>query len=266
MIHVKSWNLTDSVSFICRIPENYCDAQRNQYVQDSLGSMAAANLSAFVVGSTGEVGKAIVKELARTPGFSRVTLIARKQVELPKDEGENVYSKFDQKLVDFDKLSENHAEDFKGYDVGFCALGTTRGKSGREGFIKVDHDYVMSTGKLAKEGGCKHFNLVSAGGTNKNSFFLYPQVKGQVEEEMQELGFPRLTIWKPNILLVDRAEPRFFEKIAQAVTGALDRYRLFSIDVPVLAKVMVNRVFEPQTSPVEMVSNREVYHKGLELS
>lgn len=32
-------------------------------------------------------------------------------------------------MVDFDKLSEEK-EAFKGCDVGFCALGTTRGKSG----------------------------------------------------------------------------------------------------------------------------------------
>ena len=32
-------------------------------------------------------------------------------------------------MVDFDKLEE-HADVFKGIDIGFCSLGTTRGKSG----------------------------------------------------------------------------------------------------------------------------------------
>ena len=77
---------------------------------------------------------------------------------LPKDDAS--YSKFTQKIVDFDKLTEDHASEFEGYDVGFCSLGTTKAKSGHDGFIKVDHDYVVDSAKLAKAGGCKHFNLV----------------------------------------------------------------------------------------------------------
>ena len=41
---------------------------------------------------------------------------------------------------DYDKLAADDPEEaakFEGYDVGFCTLGTTRGKSGKEGFIKV---------------------------------------------------------------------------------------------------------------------------------
>jgi hypothetical protein len=37
----------------------------------------------------------------------------------------------EQRVVDFDKLLEGEGKAaFKGCDVGFCALGTTRGKSG----------------------------------------------------------------------------------------------------------------------------------------
>lgn len=34
-----------------------------------------------------------------------------------------------QKVVDYDRILES-SDAFKGADVGFCALGTTRGKSG----------------------------------------------------------------------------------------------------------------------------------------
>ena len=47
----------------------------------------------------------------------------------------------------------------------------------QDGFIKVDHDYVMSTARVAKEKGCRHFHLVSSSGADKNSWFLYPKVK-----------------------------------------------------------------------------------------
>jgi oxidoreductase len=42
----------------------------------------------------------------------------------------------DQKVVDFDNLEE-HRTAFDGADMAFCCLGTTRGKAGKEGFVKV---------------------------------------------------------------------------------------------------------------------------------
>lgn len=45
------------------------------------------------------------------------------------------------------------------------------------GFVRVDRDYVLKSAELAKAGGCKHFNLLSAAGANKSSYFLYLQIK-----------------------------------------------------------------------------------------
>ena len=47
----------------------------------------------------------------------------------------------------------------------------------QEGFVRVDRDYVLKSAELAKAGGCKHFNLLSAKGADKSSNFLYLQVK-----------------------------------------------------------------------------------------
>jgi hypothetical protein len=56
------------------------------------------------------------------------------------------YAKFTQLVVDFENL-DAHGDAFAESDVGFCTLGTTRGKSGVEGFKRVDFDYVL--------GGCQ---------------------------------------------------------------------------------------------------------------
>ena len=119
--------------------------------------MAQSKLSAFVLGATGEVGKELVNFLASNENFTRVVLIGRRKIEL---NGEK-YCKVDQKVVDFDKLADTAGDAFKGFDVGYCCLGTTKGKSGTEGFIKVDRDYVVESAKLAKQGGCKQFHLLT---------------------------------------------------------------------------------------------------------
>ena len=47
----------------------------------------------------------------------------------------------------------------------------------QEGFIRVDHDYVLKSAELAKAGGCSQFHLESSKGADKNSGFLYLKVK-----------------------------------------------------------------------------------------
>ena len=67
-------------------------------------------------------------------------------------------------MIDFDKLDE-HKDAFNEGDIAFCCLGTTRGKSGADGFVKVDYDYVVNTAKILKDNGvCKDYHLVSSKG------------------------------------------------------------------------------------------------------
>lgn len=222
-------------------------------------------LNAIVIGATGEVGKAIVKELVKRSQFEKVTLIVRRQLELPSPETDENYRKIEQKLVDFEKLSES-AEAFKGHHVGFSALGTTRGKSGAAGFYRVDHDYVVESAKLTKEGGCKHFHLVSSGGANKNSSFLYMKTKGETEDEVSKMGFERVSIYRPSLLLVDRVEKRTFESILQAIARTMDFGRWMSIDVPVLSKAIVDNCFRPLSGDnnVEIFENGDLNKMGKE--
>ncbi len=133
--------------------------------------------------------------------------------------------------MDFDKLLEAKAT-FQGADVGFCALGTTRGKSGVEGFIKVDHDYVVNAATAAKEAvrvpvpfspfphppthlptyplslanhqGLKQFHVVTSVGSSAKSPMLYPQTKGRAEEDLKALGLPQLSIYRPGVLMCNR--------------------------------------------------------------
>ncbi|CAL8133863.1 unnamed protein product [Orchesella dallaii] len=218
-------------------------------------------LKAFILGATGAVGKELVKVLAADGRFEKVTLIGRREVPLNAEDAN--YQKFENQLIDFEKLDE-YKDVFKGHDVGFSALGTTRKKSGAEGFYKVDHDYVVQTAKLAKEGGCAHFHAVTTAGANKNSYFLYPKTKGEVEEELTDMNFPKLTIYRPAVLLVDggREDARLAEAILQSVLKPLDRLRWFSVDVPLLAKVMVSNCFRETPSRFEIVDNAAMNKLG----
>ena len=138
-----------------------------------------------------------------------------------------VFHKFEiqeQKVVDFDNI-DKFGDDFKNLDVGFCALGTTRAKSGNVKFClsdksffqaeyyKIDHDYVVNSAKIAKEqgdpfnftkielfSGVKEFVLVTAAGANENSFFFYTKTKGEIERDVAALGFDKTLFLRPGFI------------------------------------------------------------------
>ena len=60
-------------------------------------------------------------------------MLGRRTIELPSESG---WDKVEQGVVDFEKLAD-HSDSFINVDSAFCCLGTTRGKAGKEGFIRL---------------------------------------------------------------------------------------------------------------------------------
>ena len=224
-------------------------------------------LSAFVVGATGQVGKAIVHELAKTPDFSRVTLFTRRKIDLPSNsDGQNDYRKFEQKIVNFDRLAQDHSNEFEGFDVGFCCIGLgIRGKS-QEEVQKVDYDYTLEVAKLAKAGGCKHFNLLSGKYASKDSRFFGIRVKGLVEEAIIQLKYDRFTSVRPGQLVGGAKDSATAgEKIFSSIMQYTDCTRAFSCEVPVLARVLVHNALNVSSGAVEIFENGDIHKIGKEL-
>ena len=167
----------------------------------------------------------------------------------------------EQRVIDFDNLSE-HKTAFDGAEIAYCCLGTTRGKAGKDGFVKVDYDYVVNSAKILKEAGCKDYHLLSSQGANANSYFLYTEIKGKAEEALKALEFDRLSIYRPSVLLVDREENRFGERLARGFLGTFDRSRNFSIKIEDVAKVMALNSLSNERIPVETLSNADILEKA----
>ncbi|NWZ21992.1 HTAI2 Oxidoreductase, partial [Asarcornis scutulata] len=168
-----------------------------------------------------------------------------------------------QVVVDFERLSE-HAAAFRGHDVGFCCLGTTRSKAGADGFVRVDRDYVAQAAELARAGGCKHFVMLSSQGANEHSRFLYLRVKGEVEKLVQAVGFDRCTILRPAVLLCARQEFRPLEWLTQHVLGAVAWLfpTAYSVPVETVARAIVASVLHPGGGKVEVLENKAIHQLG----
>ena len=104
-----------------------------------------------------------------------------------------------------------HAVDFASMptlppvDDVYIALGTTIAVAGSQGaFRSVDYDAVMATARAARAAGATRCGVVSAMGANAQSRIFYNRVKGEVERDLQSLGFATLVIARPSLLIGDR--------------------------------------------------------------
>jgi uncharacterized protein YbjT (DUF2867 family) len=187
-----------------------------------------------VAGASGLVGTALVKILLEAPEYDQVHILVRKEIGL-------AHSKLIQHLTDFNQLAKYNF-DFNADDA-FCTLGTTIAKAGnKNAFRRVDHDFVIDFAQKAQSLGATGFFSVSSMGANKTSAIFYNKVKGQMEEDLKKIDFPRLGIFRPSLLLGPRTEKRTGEKLAGWMMQTLNfvipaKYKAIHVDK--VAKKMI---------------------------
>lgn len=175
----------------------------------------AEGRTALVAGATGLVGGHLVRQLIEDPAYVRVVVLARRPLDGPNS------PKLQTIIADFDALE--YAMTAIAADDAFCALGTTIKKAGSQAaFRKVDHDYILAFARAAKSAGTKRFLLVSAIGADASSSIFYSRVKGETERDVSALGFEALHIFRPGLLLGERAERRTLEGIGMSLAPLLN--------------------------------------------
>jgi uncharacterized protein YbjT (DUF2867 family) len=129
-------------------------------------------------------------------------------------------------------------------DVAICALGTTiRAAGSQAAFRAVDHDAVLAFARGAQAAGVARFIVVTTVGADLASSVFYSRVKGEVERDIAALGFARLDIIQPGLIIGPRSERRPVEAFLQwlaplinpLLVGGLARYGGVSADIVAVA-------------------------------
>lgn len=166
----------------------------------------------LLAGSTGLVGALVRTRLATRRDIDLIGLVRR---------GSNAAGH----EVDFEQLCATPGALLSplapdGLDVAISCLGTTiRAAGSEEAMFRVDHDYVLALARGARVLGARQFILVSSVGAGGPGFYL--QTKGAIEEAVVQLGFDRVDIVRPGMLVGHRAERRPLETIGQRALSAL---------------------------------------------
>lgn len=203
-------------------------------------------MSSLLLGATGLVGRELLTQLL--DAGSRVVVVARRPTGVR-------HESLEEHVFDLNEM-EQHANVFA-VDRIFCALGTTIQQAGSEGrFRFVDHDLPIRAARLGLANGARHFLLVSSLGANRSSRVFYNRVKGEVEEHLLALGYPRVTIVRPSFLLGPRDEFRLGERIVAALRWLMPP-GIKPIDVRLVARALVDAARDDSPG-LRIIESREM--------
>ncbi|MEY3984396.1 MAG: hypothetical protein RL160_1955 [Bacteroidota bacterium] len=213
--------------------------------------MIVTNKKVLIAGASGVIGQALLQRLLVHPDYEKIILVLRKKLNLE-------HEKLEQRVVDFEQPAQLRIP----CDEVFCCLGTTMAKAGsKEQFSKVDHDYVLNLARETKAAGAQAMFVVSAVGADERSMFFYNRVKGMMERDLKAMGFARLGIFRPGLLLGQRSERRPGEAFAKSV------YRYINPLLPKpwkgiypeqVAEAMVQLAASETEEPLRVVSNKDM--------
>lgn len=192
-------------------------------------------MHALLIGATGATGKDLLDLLLKDEVFHRVDIFVR------RDPGIR-HPRLTVHVIDFDKAAQ-WKDKVKG-DVLFSCLGTTLKAAGSKvAQWKIDYDYQYNFAKAARENGVPAYVLVSSGFASPDSSFFYVKMKGQLEVDVKALGFPRLIIFNPPVL-IRKASDRAAEVAGWKVIRFFNKLGLFHSQKPlpteILAQAMIN--------------------------
>jgi len=195
-------------------------------------------MKALIIGATGATGKDLVTQLLTDDTYSEVHCFVRKPLALS-------HPKLHAHVVNFD--TPEAWTDLLHGDVAFSCLGTTLAVAGsKEAQWRVDYDYQYAFAQQCKANGVPTFVLISAAGAIAQSKLFYNRMKGQLEDAVKALGFSRLLIFQPSVL-VRKGSDRKGEQLGLKMIVLLNKIGLFKRYCPmpteILAEKMLSTVY-----------------------
>lgn len=186
--------------------------------------------TAVLLGASGATGQRLLPLLLADPRYGKVLILGRRETGVR-------HPKLEQRVVDFDDL----AAAFKDLrvDDAYCTFGTTIKIAGSEAAMtRIDHDFVLAFARAAIAAGATRFAYLSAANANAGSPVFYARLKGRTEEELKTLGFADLAIFRPGMIVAERADRRWAESMLfpllplldRAMTGTFAKYRSIPVD------------------------------------
>jgi uncharacterized protein YbjT (DUF2867 family) len=178
------------------------------------------NFAAMILGGTGQVGCAGVAELLAISECREVVMITRKPIA-PQSRVRNVV--LDTGATDFAEHTAAVAGEVLSLGpvsaVSCVGVGSGSMRWSDEELRRLEVGVVGTFARGCHDAGIAHFCLVSAAGSTARSRFRYVRVMGMKEETVRNVGFARLAIFRPGIIIGNAHTPAWAGWLGSLVPG-----------------------------------------------
>lgn len=218
------------------------------------------NVCVIIAGATGLVGKEIVTSLVSQPGVETLYSLSRRTLDEVSDPENKIIS-----IIDADLSIHHWDEQQPAPRIGFICLGTTLKQAGsKDNLRKIDVELVCKVAQQMKMIGVKRLAVVSSLGASATSLSHYLACKGQMEKNIEKIGFEEVAFVRPGPLVGERKTPRKDEKLLQNVIKVVRPLMIGKLAdfIPISAKdvanAMIYQVFSYQKDPVVYLHRRDM--------
>lgn len=178
------------------------------------------NFAAIILGGTGQVGSAAVSELLAIPECREVFMITRKPVA-PRDRVRNLV--LDTAAPDFADRTAALASEVLSHGpasaVSCVGVGSGSMRWSEEELKRLELGVVGAFARGCHNAGIAQFCLLSAVGSSSRSRFRYVRVMGMKEDTARSIGFARLAIFRPGIIVGNAHTPAYAGWLGSLVPG-----------------------------------------------
>ncbi len=170
--------------------------------------------TAVVIGASGLTGSFLFEQLLENSSYDKVISLSRKRII-------HKHPKHQNHLVELFN-PETYREYLKG-DHLFICTGTTQAKTpDPKDYYRIEHDLPVGIAKEAKANGFSKVIVISALGASPSSKFMYNRGKGEMERDIEALGFKENYFVQPALIGGNRSEKRPFESFWKKVQKIID--------------------------------------------
>lgn len=196
------------------------------------------NFAAIILGGTGQVGGAAVTELLGLPECREVVMVTRKPITA-RSRVRNIV--LDTAAADFgdriaalarEVLSQGPASAVSCVGVGSGSMRWTE-----EELKRLELGVVGAFARGCHDAGIPQFCLLSAVGSTARSRFRYVRVMGMKEDTVRSIGFTRLAIFRPGIIVGNAHTPAYAGWIGSLVPG-----KFGNIDQQILGRAIAAEI------------------------
>jgi uncharacterized protein YbjT (DUF2867 family) len=185
------------------------------------------NFAAIILGGTGQVGSAAVTELLAIPECREVIMITRKPAA-PRSRIRNIV--LDTAAPDFSDRTASLTREVLNHGpasaISCVGVGSGSMRWTEEELKRLELGVVGAYARGCHSAGISQFCLLSAVGSTARSRFRYVRVMGMKEDTVRAIGFKRLAIFRPGIIVGNAHTPAYagwFGKLLPAKFGNIDQ-------------------------------------------